>query len=169
MNDQPHPPSTRRAMWSAFATIALITWGTAALGGWASAGAPSFYQSLTQPAWAPPAHVFGPVWTVLYLLMTLSACLLVQRVGVERARTALGLFGAQLVLNGLWSWLFFRWHLGAVALLDIALLLVLIMATTALFWRSRPLCGWLMLPYLAWVAFAFALNAAVWWLNPALL
>jgi translocator protein len=83
-----------------------------------------------------------------------------QRVG------ALTLFLAQLVLNALWSWLFFGWNRGALAFADILLLWVLIIATLVAFWRIQVLAGWLLVPYLLWVSFASALNFAVWQLNP---
>jgi tryptophan-rich sensory protein len=79
------------------------------------------------------------------------------------------LFGVQLALNALWSWLFFAWHRGGLALADIVLLWLAIVATAVAFWRLRPLAGALLLPYLLWVGFATALNFAVWRLNPQLL
>ena len=98
------------------------------------------------------------------------AAWLVWRVGGFRvARTALTLFLVQLAVNALWSWLFFGWHLGGVAFADIALLWVLIVATLVAFWRVRPLAGVLLVPYLLWVSFAFALNYSVWQLNPQVL
>jgi tryptophan-rich sensory protein len=95
------------------------------------------------------------------------AAWLVWRVdGFRAARGALSLFLAQLALNALWSWLFFGWHRGALAFVDILLLWVLIIATLIAFWRVRALAGWLLVPYLLWVSFASALNHAVWQLNP---
>ena len=85
------------------------------------------------------------------------------------ARRALFFFGAQLVLNTLWSWLFFAWHRGDLAFLDIVVLWLLIVLTIIAFWRIRPLAGALLLPYLAWVSYAAALNLSVWRLNPELL
>lgn len=141
----------------------------AALGAAASAGAAGFYQQLTRPSWAPPAWLFGPVWTVLYVMMAVAAWLVWRERGFARARSALALFIAQLVANALWSWLFFAWRLGALALGEIVLLWLLIAATIAAFWRVRPLAGALLVPYLAWVTFAAALNFSLWRLNPALL
>ena len=76
---------------------------------------------------------------------------------------------AQLAVNALWTWLFFVWHLGTLAFVDIELLWLLILATLLAFWRVRPLAGALLLPYLAWVSFAAMLNFAMWRLNPAVL
>lgn len=137
-----------------------------AIGAAASVQAATFYATLAQPSWAPPAAVFGPVWSVLYVLMGIAAWLVWRRGGWAAQRRALTVFVAQLALNALWSWLFFGWHLGAAAMLDIVVLWVLIVVTVVMFWRARPLAGLLLLPYLAWVTFASALNYAVWQLNP---
>jgi translocator protein len=146
-------------------TVALAA-GLAAI---ASIDAVAFYARLQRPSWAPFAGYFGPVWTVLYLLMALAAWMVWRERGFAHAPAALTLFLIQLVVNALWSWLFFAWHLGAWAFADIVLLIVLIVATTIAFWRVRVLAGVLLLPYLAWVLFAAALNYRVWQLNPNLL
>ncbi|WP_312400387.1 TspO/MBR family protein [Stenotrophomonas indicatrix] len=148
---------------------AIVTFLAAALGARASISAADFYASLTLPAWAPPASVFGPVWTVLYALMALAAWLVWRQGGWRAAAPALALYLLQLALNVLWSWLFFGWKQGALAFADIALLLALIVATIVAFHRVRPAAAWLLLPYLAWVTFASALNYAVWQANPAVL
>ena len=148
---------------------AIVTFLAAALGARASISAADFYASLTLPAWAPPASVFGPVWTVLYALMALAAWLVWRQGGWRAAAPALALYLLQLALNVLWSWLFFGWKHGALAFADIALLLALIVATIVAFHRVRPAAAWLLLPYLAWVTFASALNYAVWQANPAVL
>ncbi|MFL0349127.1 TspO/MBR family protein [compost metagenome] len=147
----------------------FITFVAAALGARASISAAEFYGDLTLPAWAPPASVFGPVWTVLYALMALAAWLVWRQGGWRAATPALALYLLQLALNVLWSWLFFGWKQGALAFADILLLLVLIVATVVAFHRVRPAAAWLLLPYLAWVAFASALNFAVWQANPGVL
>ncbi|MGO4717732.1 TspO/MBR family protein [Stenotrophomonas sp. 2MCAF14_2] len=148
---------------------AIVTFLAAALGARASISAADFYASLTLPAWAPPASMFGPVWTVLYALMALAAWLVWRQGGWRAAAPALALYLLQLALNVLWSWLFFGWKQGALAFADIALLLALIVATIVAFHRVRPAAAWLLLPYLAWVTFASALNYAVWQANPAVL
>lgn len=147
----------------------VVTFLAAALGARASISAADFYAGLALPAWAPPASVFGPVWTVLYALMALSAWLVWRQDGWRAATPALALYLLQLALNVLWSWLFFGWKQGALAFADILLLLVLIVATVVAFHRVRPAAAWLLLPYLAWVAFASALNFTVWQANPAVL
>ncbi|KAF1015521.1 MAG: Tryptophan-rich protein TspO [Stenotrophomonas maltophilia] len=147
----------------------LLTLLAAALGARASVQAASFYQQLAQPAWAPPASVFGPVWSALFLMMALAAWLVWRQGGWARQRTALVLYVVQLAANTLWSWLFFGWKLGGPAFADIVLLWLLIVSTLVAFWRVRPLAGALLLPYLGWVTFAAALNHAVWQANPAAL
>jgi tryptophan-rich sensory protein len=147
----------------------VLSFAASAVGAIASIQAQSFYGQLVQPAWAPPPAVFGPVWTVLYALMAIAAWL-VWRVGGGRSnRLALSFFLVQLAFNALWSWLFFAWHLGALAFADILLLWILIVATLVSFWRIRPLAGLLLVPYLLWVSFAAALNYSLWQLNPQIL
>jgi len=147
----------------------LLSFAAAAIGAVASVQAATFYQQLAQPSWAPPASVFGPVWSVLYALMGIAAWLVWRDGGWRRQRGVLTLFVVQLAVNALWSWLFFAWHHGAPAFVDIVLLWLLIVATVIGFWRVRPLAGVLLLPYLCWVSFASALNFAVWHLNPQIL
>ena len=155
--------------WLALAGWLLLTAAAGALGALASIDARDFYASLERPGWAPPAGVFGPVWTLLYLLMAVAAWLVWRERGFARARGALGLFIVQLGANALWSWLFFAWHRGAWAFADILVLLVLIVATLVAFWRIRKVAAVLLIPYLLWVMFATALNYSVWQLNPRLL
>lgn len=155
-------------------TLGLAGWllagfVTAALGGIASSDAPAFYGQLVRPSWAPPAWLFGPAWTVLFLLMSVSAWLVWRRHGFDGAGSALRLFIVQLVVNALWSWLFFAWHQGALALADIVVLWLLIAGTILLFWRLHRVAAVMLVPYLAWVSFAAALNFAVWRLNPSIL
>ena len=125
----------------------------------------AWYASLVKPAWNPPSSVFGPVWSVLYTSMAVAAWLVWRREGFARAGPALAAFGAQLVLNALWSFLFFGLHRPGVAFADIVALWVAILVTAALFWRVDWRAGALMVPYLAWVGFAACLNFALWRLN----
>lgn len=160
--------STRAQLIGLVAWLA-ITFVASAVGAIASMDAPDFYAQLAKPAWAPPASVFGPVWTVLYALMAIAAWLVWRERPAQRVDGALGLYLMQLVANALWSWLFFGWRLGAPAFAEVLLLLALIIATAAAFWRIRRLAAWLLLPYIAWVGFASALTWAVWQRNPGLL
>jgi tryptophan-rich sensory protein len=147
----------------------LVNFIAAGIGAAASIQAGSFYAQLARPGWAPPAALFGPVWTVLYVLMAIAAWLVWRVGGFRAARFALTLFCVQLGLNALWSWLFFAWHRGAASFVDIVLLWFLIVATMIAFWRIRPLAVVLLVPYLLWVTFATALNYTVWQLNPQVL
>jgi tryptophan-rich sensory protein len=155
-------------------TLGLIGWfivsfAASAVGAVASIQAKSFYSQLAQPEWAPPAFLFGPVWTALYAMMAIAAWLVWRSSGFRSNRIALSLFLVQLALNALWSWLFFAWQRGALAFVDIVLLWILIVATLVSFWRVRPLAGALLIPYLLWVSFASALNYSLWQLNPQFL
>lgn len=147
----------------------LLSFAAAGIGAVASANAGEFYQQLARPDWAPPGWLFGPVWSVLYLLMGIAAWLVWRERGFGHARAALILFLVQLAANALWTWLFFSWQLGALALIEILILMLLIVATMVAFWRIRPLAGALLIPYLAWVTFAVALTFATWRLNPQIL
>jgi tryptophan-rich sensory protein len=155
--------------WLALVGWLLLTMVAGAVGAIASAKASQFYVALDRPAWAPPAGVFGPVWTLLYIAMAVAAWLVWRERGFARARGALGLFILQLGVNALWSWLFFGWHHGGWAFADILLLMVLILATMVAFARIRLLAAWLLAPYLLWVCFATALNYSVWQRNLPLL
>ncbi len=154
--------------------LSLVAWialsaAAGVVGGIASIDAASFYSQLEQPPWAPPSWLFGPVWTLLYLLMGTAAWLVWRRRDARAVGTALTLFVVQLAANAAWSWLFFAWQRGAWAFADIVVLLVLVAATTLAFARVRPAAAACMIPYLAWVAFAAALNLWVWRANPTLL
>ena len=145
----------------------LLTFAVAAAGAVASVDAANFYAQLSKPSWAPPAGVFGPVWTVLYALMGVAAWFVWRSPGPRAA--ALTLFAAQLAANALWSWLFFGWRLGALATVEVFVLLALIVATIGAFWRTSRTAALLLLPYLFWVGFASLLTWAVWRGNPGLL
>jgi len=130
---------------------------TPAIGGW--------YAALKKPSWTPPNWIFGPVWSLLYLMMALAAWLVWRRAGIAPATVALVLFGLQLAFNVAWSALFFALRMPGIAFAEIVVLWALILAAVIAFWRVIPLAGILMAPYLAWVTFAAALNFAVWIIN----
>lgn len=167
----PVPSSSpgRSAAWPSLVFWLVLTLAAGSLGAIASAQAPAFYASLVRPAWAPPASWFGPVWTLLYLLMAVAVWGVWRVQGRSRGLGPYLLYVAQLLVNAAWTWLFFSVRSGAAAFADIVLLLVLIVATMALFARVRTWTAWLLLPYLAWVMFATALSWTVWQLNPSLL
>jgi tryptophan-rich sensory protein len=123
----------------------------------------AWYAALRKPPLTPPNWIFAPVWIALYLGIAVAGWLVWR--ARRRIDAPLLLWGAQLVLNGLWSLLFFGLHLPGVALVEILALLGLIVATAAAFFRIRALAGGLLVPYAAWVAFAAYLNAGIWYLN----
>lgn len=168
MTNRPKPISRSSDALGLFAWL-LLTFAAAAVGGWASASASEFYLELVRPSWSPPGWVFGPVWSVLYLLMGIAAWLVWRARGFAGAAVGLVLFIVQLAFNALWTWLFFVWHQGGLAFAEILLLWVLIAATIGSFWRVSKLAGALLFPYLVWVSFATALTLATWRLNPGLL
>lgn len=126
--------------------------------------APDYYADLRKPAWAPPPWLFGPVWTVLYALIGVAAWLVWRRDG-PGTRPAIGLWGGQLVLNAAWTPIFFGLRAPGVALVEIGVLWIAIVVTTVAFFARRTAAGALLLPYLAWVTFATALNFEIWRLN----
>ena len=146
----------------------IVSFTAGGIGGLAARQAPEFYVELSRPHWAPPAWVFGPVWTALYMLMAVAAWLVWKQKGA-RMRAPLTLFTVQLALNALWSWLFFAWRRGSLAGIEIVLLFVLILLTMLSFWRVRSLAGVLLVPYLAWVAYAAALTFELIRRNPNVL
>ncbi|MHA7648690.1 TspO/MBR family protein [Mycobacterium sp. ML4] len=137
---------------------------TAGVGGLAANSAQQ-YGRLRQPSWAPPAWVFGPVWTTLYALMAVAAWLVWRGGPSSATRSALAAYAAQLVLNAAWTPLFFGLGWRGIALIDIAILWAVLLATVVLFFRRSAVAGWLLVPYLLWTTFALCLNLAVWQLN----
>lgn len=165
------PSSVRKNLYTLGGLIGwlALVFTTATVGAIASVEAAIFYEQLVRPVWAPPGWVFGPVWTVLYLMMGIAAWLVWKRSGFAGAGMVLILFCVQLAVNALWSWLFFSWKLGAIAFADTLLLWVLIVATSVFFWKQSRLAGLMLLPYLAWVTYASVLTYSVWRLNQDLL
>ena len=144
----------------------LICFAAAGLGGLVTApNIPNWYAQLAKPGWTPPGGVFGPVWTLLYLMMAVAAWLIWRPTGLAGARLPLALFGVQLAFNSLWSILFFGLHNPGAAFVDIVLLWGAIVATLVAFWRRSRWAGGLLVPYLLWVSFAAALNFAIWRMN----
>lgn len=125
---------------------------------------PTWYRTLNKPRLNPPNWIFAPVWTVLYILIAVSAWLCWQ---VSGAGAWLVPFGLQLVLNLAWSFIFFKYKKLSLALVEILALWTAIVWTLIAHWQIAPLAGALLIPYLLWVSFATFLNAAIWKLNPA--
>lgn len=164
-------PTRRAHPLKPLALVALVvaTGAAAAMGSIASVSAPEFYLALNRPTWAPPPWLFGPAWTVLYILMAIAAWIVVRVDEWPAAKPKMALYGVQLVANALWSWLFFGLHSGAAAFAEVLMLWLLIAATIVVFWRTHKLAGALLFPYIAWVSFATALTWAVWQANPGVL
>ena len=141
----------------------LLCFAAATFGGLFPPG--EWYAALQKPAWNPPGWVFGPVWTLLYTMMAVAAWRVWWRRGFAAARLALGVFIFQLVLNALWSAIFFGLQMPGVAFGHILLLLAAISLTIMLFHREDRLSIWLLLPDCLWVAFASVLNFTLWILN----
>lgn len=126
----------------------------------------SWFESLLKPEWNPPAYLFGPVWTILYLLMGISLGIIWCHKAVESSKsTAYALFAFQLFLNFWWSIIFFNFHSPSLAFLTIIAMLIAILFTIISFSRFSKVAAWLLVPYIAWVSFASVLNYAIWNLN----
>jgi tryptophan-rich sensory protein len=121
-----------------------------------------WYAGLAKPSFNPPGWIFGPVWTVLYVLIAVAGWRTFER---DRRGWAMRLWWAQLALNFLWSPVFFAAHRIGLALIVILLMLAAILAFTAASWRQDRVAAWLFAPYAAWVAFASLLNGSIWMLN----
>ena len=153
-------------IWTLVAFL-VVCFGAAALGSYfTTPSIPGWYESLNRPNWTPPNWVFGPVWSLLYLCMALAAWLVWRRLGFQGAWVPLSLFGLQLVLNVAWSVIFFGLRSPGWAFMEILSLAAAILATLVAFWVVTVWAGLLMVPYLMWVAFAAALNFAIWRMNP---
>ena len=151
---------------AALALFIAATLAVAAIGGAVTAGSvDGWYVGIVKPSFNPPAGVFGPVWTVLYLMMAVAAWRVWCREKHAGRPAALTLFAVQLGLNLGWSLLFFGLHAPGLALLEIVVLWLAIAATMRAFLRIDAVAGYLLAPYLAWVAFAAVLNLRIWQLN----
>jgi tryptophan-rich sensory protein len=129
-------------------------------------GSGSWYASLEKPFFAPPNWVFAPVWITLFILMGI-ALYLIWQCGTENrdVQIALGIFGVQFILNVIWSFLFFGLQSPLLGLIDIILLWVMIAATIRVFYRVKKSAAYFLIPYIAWVTLASALNGAIYFMN----
>ena len=152
-----------RQSWLSLLPFVALCFAVAAIGSWFTTGSvKTWYAGLQRPDWTPPDWIFGPVWTVLYLLMAISAWLVWSAVGWGAALT---LFTIQLMLKALWSLMFFGMHRVGAAYAEILLLWMMLIATAVAFLPVSLLAAWLLLPYIAWVAFASYLNFRIWQMN----
>lgn len=125
----------------------------------------TWYPELNKPSFNPPNWLFGPVWTVLYIMMGISLYLVWNKPAGEPRRRAITVFFIQLALNFLWSFVFFEWHQIGWALADISLLWLTLLWCIILFAKIHRTAAWLLVPYILWVSFATALNASIFMLN----
>jgi benzodiazapine receptor len=143
--------------WLALTFCAAATGVFVKTGGW--------YADLIKPTWNPPSWVFGPVWTALYIMMAVAAWLVWREGGWKMQRGPLTLYLIQLLLNAIWTPLFFALHQPGWAFAEILILLAAILTTTLLFWRVRRSAALLLMPYVLWTTFAAVLNFTIWRLN----
>ena len=163
MSDSSRTASTK---WTALAIWIAICFAAAGIGALMTTPAlGDWYVKLNKPAWTPPNGVFGPVWTLLYAIMGLAAWMVWLQRASRNVTPALSIFAIQLILNVAWSGLFFGLHSPGAGLLAIVALWCAIAATILSFRRAVALAGWILVPYLAWVSFAMALNFEIWRLN----
>ncbi len=144
----------------------LLPVGVGGLSAYLSGTADSaWFAALQKPSFNPPAYLFAPVWTTLYILMGIGLFIILQARESMQRTTALWIFGIQLFLNFWWSLLFFKFHLLVISVVEIAILWLLILAMIAAFKKVKPLAAYLQIPYLLWVSFATVLNASISYLN----
>jgi tryptophan-rich sensory protein len=152
--------------WGALGVSLAVAYTAAGVGGWlTSKSLATWYPGLAKPSWNPPDWVFGPVWTLLYTMMAIAAWLVWRSRRSQPVRLPLGLYAVQLVLNVLWSALFFALQSPGAAVGEILVLWLAIAATLLAFLRVDRMAGILIAPYWAWVSFATILNFAIWRLN----
>jgi tryptophan-rich sensory protein len=145
-------------------TLGVLLIGS--ISGLANAGnITGWYSTLQKPSFNPPNYLFGPVWTVLYILMGVSLFLIIKTPNTEQRTTALIIFAAQLFLNFMWSFIFFYFKLTGVAAIEIVLIWISIVFMIFLFYKLSPGAAYLQIPYLLWVSFASVLNISIWYLN----
>ena len=161
-NAVPFRPSRARQAVCLLSLVAICFAAAGAGGAITSVSVGDWYQTLKKPSWTPPDWLFGPVWTVLYFLMALSAWLVWRRGGWFASRGSLALFGLQLILNVGWSVIFFGMRSPGFAFGEILILWLAIAATAISFWGQSTSAAIMFTPYLVWTTFAALLNFAIW-------
>jgi tryptophan-rich sensory protein len=166
VTDMQNIVSANKGDWIGLVVSILICFAVAGLGSLATIPEiPNWYQTIKKPVWTPPNWLFGPVWTALYLAMAVAAWLVWKQAGWESNSSALWLFVIQLALNLAWSFIFFKFHSPAWALVDIVFLWLAILATAVKFAGVSIAAALLLVPYLIWVTYAASLNFAIWRMN----
>ena len=144
----------------------LITLAVGGFSGYATASnIDIWYAKINKPSFNPPNWIFGPVWTVLYILLGIALYLIWKLPASANRTAALAFFGIQLLLNFAWSFIFFNFHFVGWAFVEIVVMWFFILLTILQFSPLSKTAIWLMLPYLLWVSFAAVLNFAIWKLN----
>jgi translocator protein len=159
-------PAPRR--WGVLILLLAVVFAVSAAGSWVTLPKiPTWYAGLVKPSFNPPSWVFGPVWTTLYAMMAVAAwrVWIADRADGAERQMALAFFWLQLLLNAIWSPVFFGLERPGLALIVIVLMWLAIAVTTIRFFRIDRVAGWLFVPYLCWVTFATVLNAAIFRLN----
>ena len=159
-------PSWRRE--TGFGVLAIAAVGSASVAAQIATypNLAPWYSSLVKPAFNPPNWIFAPVWTILYALMAFAVWRILRLPQTSAARrTALTLFFVQLTLNAAWSWMFFGANSPLLGIINIIPQLLVIVAAVVAFYRLDKAAAWCLAPLAAWVAFASALNVAIWRLN----
>ncbi|HRS95541.1 MAG TPA: tryptophan-rich sensory protein [Candidatus Latescibacteria bacterium] len=150
--------------WAMLVLFLIVVFSVSVIGGlFTASSVGTWYEGLAKPSWRPPNWLFGPVWTLLYAMMAVSAWLVWKKAGFG---PALLMFAVQLLINGIWSPVFFGAQSLGGGLVVIVALWFAIVGTIAMFWPVSLAAALLLLPYLAWVSFATVLNAAIWRMNP---
>jgi tryptophan-rich sensory protein len=127
---------------------------------------PTWYATLAKPSFSPPNYLFGPVWTLLYILMGIAVAIIWQKgLKTKKVRNAVYLFGVQLALNAIWTPIFFGAKNLLLALIVIIFMWIFILKTILAFGKINKTASYLLYPYIAWVSFATILNFSVWFLN----
>ena len=144
----------------------LLTMSIGGLSGYATLdGVTGWYTTLHKPSFNPPNYLFGPVWSLLYLLMGVSLSLILRAESSPTRSKAIATFAIQLILNFFWSIIFFRFHAVGIALVEIVLMWLAILAMIVISYRVNKPASLLQIPYICWVSFATLLNAAIYYLN----
>lgn len=159
-------PNHRTKLFALIAFMVLCLIISAAGGAVTATSVTGWYSTLEKPAFNPPNWLFGPVWTVIYFMIALSGWRAWLKGGIANAKPAFTVYAAQLLLNLLWSFLFFGAQSPFLGLLDIVPLLVVVVINCVMFWKIDRLAGMLLVPYAIWIGFAMLLNGSIYVLNP---
>ncbi len=155
--------AVKKKLWISLTAFILLCFIVEIIGSfWTKEAVSIWYPTLVKPSWTPPDWVFGPVWSILYIMIAIAGWLIYRARHSTKRTVALILYGCQLALNFIWSFLFFSLRSPTLGLIDIILLCLLISLTIIKAWSVRPLASLMLIPYLVWVVYATSLNAGIW-------